>query len=212
MPVNARGILLRKKTLGVDPLVDLILQQPDSAEAQLYSAAKQINERPLKKNYVESSLLASEDLVEIADILEMPLEVLQMYRSVFYNVEGFDKLSKMELLDVSDKAEAALKLWALSQGLTFIAWRMGRQIQVSPVEGLQDLFTTCIYKAKEAIFSGNVSEASKESTKWVKLSMDIARLLKLWVMDSAAAKKDIELALQEVVPDFEGLDSLDVEP
>jgi hypothetical protein len=117
----------------------------------------------------------------------------------------------MELLDVSDRAEAALKLWALSQGLTFIAWRMGRQVQVSPVEGLQDLFTTCIYKAKEAIFSGNVSEASKESTKWVKLSMDIARLLKIWVMDSAAAKKDIELALQEVVPDFEGLDSLDVE-
>jgi hypothetical protein len=210
MPVNARGILLRKKTLGQDPLVDKILKDETCAEAILYAAAKKINESPLKKGYVESSLLTSGDLQKISDLIEIPLDVLTMYRDVFYEVTGLDKLSKMELLNCHDKNEGLLKLWALSQGLDFIAWRLGKEVNISPIDGLQNLFTTCHYKAKEAMFNGNVSEASKESTKWVKLSLDIARLLKLWVLDNAAARKDLEIALSEVVPDFEGLDSLDV--
>lgn len=209
--VNARAIHIRKRTLGADPLVDKILKDENGPEALLYAQAKRINESPLKKGYVESSLLTSDDLPVISELLEIPLPVIIMYRDVYYEVTGLDKLSKMELLDCRDKNEANLKVWALSQGLQFIAWRMGKQINISPVDGLQDLFTTCIYKAKEAMFNGNISEASKESTKWTKLSMDIARLLKLWVLDSAAAKKDIELALQEVIPDFQGLDSLDLD-
>ena len=39
--------------------------------------------------------------------------------------------------------------------------------------------------------------------------MDIARLIKIWVLDSAAAKADLEMALREVIPDFEGIDKLD---
>lgn len=209
--VNARAILIRKKDLGKDKLADAIIKDEECPEAQLYAQAKRINESPLKKGYVESALLTSDDLDIISDLLEIPLPVVTMYRDVFYEVTGLDKLSKMELLDCRDKNEGLLKLWALSQGLPFIAWRLGKQVNISPVEGLQDLFTTCIYKAKEAMFNGNVSESSKESTKWTKLAMDIARLLKLWVLDSAAAKKDIELALQEVVPEFKGLDSLDAE-
>ncbi len=211
MPVNARAILIRKKTLGTDPLADKIINEPESAEGVLYAQAKRLNESPLKKGYIESSLLTCDDLNEIAILLEIPLEVVTMYRDVYYEVTGLDKLSKMELLNCHDKNEANLKLWALSQGMPFIAWRLGKQTNISPVDGLQDLFTTCIYKAKEAMFNGNISEASKESTKWTKLSMDIARLLKLWVMDSVAAKKDIELALMEIDPTFEGLDSLDNE-
>jgi hypothetical protein len=135
-----------------------------------------------------------------------------MYRDTFYDVTDLDKLSKMDLMNVSDPSEKSLKMWALSQGLSFISWRIGNQVDISPVEGLQDLFTTCIYKSKEAMFNGNTSEASKESTKYIKLAMDLARLLKVWVLDSAAAKHDIEIALRSVTPDFKGLDSLDENP
>lgn len=211
MTVNARAILINKKALGADPLVDKILSEPESAEAKLFVKAKQIFGNHLKKQYVEASMLASQDLQEISVLLEIPLAVLEMYRWVYYNVEDLDKLSKLELLNVNDKAEGLLKLWALSQGLSFIAWRLGEKVSVSPIEGLQDLFTTCIYKSKEAMFNGNTSEASKESTKYIKLAMDLARLLKVWVMDSAAAKRDIEIALQEVVPNFGGLDTLEDE-
>jgi hypothetical protein len=207
--VNARAIHIRKKDLGKDNLADKIIKDENSPEAQLYAQAKRLNESPLKKQYVESALLTCDDLNIVSDLLEIPLPVITMYRDVYYEVTGLDKLSKMELLDCRDKNEGLMKLWALSQGLSFIAWRLGKQVNISPVEGLQDLFTTCMYKAKEAMFNSNVSEASKESTKWVKLSLDIARLLKLWVLDSAAARADIELALQEVVPEFQGLDSLD---
>ncbi|MNY25054.1 hypothetical protein D3C86_1588110 [compost metagenome] len=85
---------------------------------------------------------------------------------------------------------------------------MGKQIQISPVDGLVDLFTTCMYKSKEAMFTSNPQEASKEATKWVKLSIDISRLLKLWTMDAGAAKREIELAIKEVIPEFQGLDSI----
>jgi hypothetical protein len=115
----------------------------------------------------------------------------------------------MDLMNVSDPAERTLKMWSLSQGLNFISWRIGNQVDISPVEGLQDLFTTCIYKSKEAMFNGNATEASKESTKYIKLAMDLARLLKVWIMDSAAAKADIEIALRSVNPSFRGLDTLE---
>jgi hypothetical protein len=67
----------------------------------------------------------------------------------------------------------------------------------------------CVYKAKEAAFSGNASKASVEATKWTKLSLDFARLLKAWTLDSEEARADIELALSEVLPEFTSLADLE---
>jgi|SRR5579859_7580029 len=209
MRPNQRELHLRNQVRGVDPLVDLLLSEVDCPERTAYLKACPLKESKLKKGYIEASLLCSNDFEAISNILELPQEVVQMYSSIFYDVTESDKLTKMELLDVRDKNEANLKLWALSQGLEFIAWRMGKAVTISPVDGLVDLFTTCVYKSKEAMFSGNVAEASKEATKWTKLSMDIARLLKVWTTDSGAAKKELEIAIKEVIPDFNGFDSLE---
>lgn len=211
MTVNARAILVRRKALGSDPLVDKILAGADSAEAILCAKAQQLYDHPLKKSYIEASLLASKDLEKISTLLEIPIDVVVMYRDIYYNVTDLDKLSKLDLMNCETAEERTLKMWSLSQGLDFISWRIGNQVSISPVEGLQDLFTTCIYKSKEAMFNGNTSEASKESTKYIKLAMDLARLIKVWVMDSAAARHDIEVAIRSVVPTFRGLDSLDTE-
>lgn len=211
MTPDSKANLIILKALGTDPLVDKILQEPLSPEALSYGKAKLLRGSPLKKMYIEASLLASEDLGEISETLEIPIEDLEMYRTIFYNVKGLDKLSKMELLNGPDKEENNLKLWATSQGISFIRWRLGKQVNISPVDGLQDLYTMCVFKSKEALFNGNISDASKESTKYIKLSMDIARLIKVWVLDSAAAKKDIELALMDVMPEFGGYSDLDRE-
>jgi len=208
MPVNARELLIRNRVIGTDPLVDAILGNPEGSEAQLYLKASVLNKSALKKSYVESALLATDDIEEISELLEIPVEVIDIYSKIFYDTIGFDRLSRMELLDVPDSAEASMKMWGLSQGLSFLAWRLGKQVSVSPVEGLQDLFTTCVMKSKEAVFNSNSTEASKESTKYIKLSMDLARLIKAWVMDAGAARQDIELALQEIEPDFQGFESI----
>lgn len=202
MRVDARALLIKNATLGSDPLVDIVLSTGDSPEKALYVQALALNKSTLKRRYVESCLLASADLARISSILEIPEEQIRFYRDVFYDVSELDKLSKLELLDVKDRDEHAMKLWALSQGLDFVEWRLGRVVSINPVAGLQDLFTTCVFKAKESMFSGNAADASKEGVKWTKMSLDIARLLKVWVMDSDAAKKDIELALAEVIPEF----------
>lgn len=207
MSVRARAALVRSKTSGSDPLVDKILTE-GSAEAELYTRSLAINKSKIKKSYVESSLLATKNTKTIADLLGIDLELIEFYRDVFYDVGDLDKLSRLELIEVDDQNERLMKLWAISQGLEFIAWRLGENVTINPVEGLQDLFSTCIMKSKEAMFSGNGSEVSKNSTAWVKLSMDIARLLRNWVMDNEGARKDIELALRESNPEFEGFASL----
>lgn len=205
---NARALLVKNKKAGVDPLVDSILTE-GSAEAELYAQSSRIYDSNVKRSYVEACLLGSQDLERISALLEIDVDLLEFYHSVFYDVQGLDKLSRLELIDVSDKNEGLMKLWALNQGLDFIAWRLGANVTINPTEGLQGLFSTCVMKSKEAMFSGNASDNSKASVQWVKLSMDIARLLRNWVMDSEGAKKDIELALRESNPDFEGFADLE---
>lgn len=207
MTADARARLVKQKRSGEDPLVDKILIE-GSPELSFYERALKLNKSSLKRSYLESCLLASQDVNRISNLLGIPVDLVVFYKDVFYDVWDLDKLSKLELVDVSDKNESLMKLWALNQGLDFIAWRLGEPVNINPTAGLQDLFSTCIMKSKEAMFSGNATAESSEATKWVKLSMDIARLLRNWVMDSEGARKDIELALKETNPDFEGFDTL----
>ncbi len=208
--LNEKDYLIRGKKTGIDPLVDRVIADVDgtSEEAKFFKKGEELRTSKLRRSYIESCILASSDYVKIGELLELDPKFVEFYENVFYNVSGLDRLERLELLE---DEEDTLKLWAVSQGLDFIAWRLGRKVELSPVEGLRDLFNTCIYKSKEAMFNKNSSEASKESTKWVKLSIDIARLLKIWVMDSAAAKRDLEIALEKVIPNFGSLDELDLE-
>lgn len=208
MSVNARELLVKSKTVGADSFVDKVLVE-GSTEALLYAKAQALRKSNLKRSYIEACLLASQDFDKISEILEIELEVIVMYSLMFYDTIGLDKLSKMELLEVSDTQERLLKLWALHQGLEFLAWRLGMKTEISPIQGLQELFSTAMYKAKEACFSGNATEESKAAAGWTKLSMDLARLLKAYTSDSNLAKKDLQLALEEVIPEFKGFDGID---
>lgn len=207
--INERYTLIANKKTGVDALVDDIINNPDGENGKLFLLAKELKDVKLKRSYIESCFLASKDFDKISELLEIKKDILEIYAKCFYDLEGLDRLSKLELLDVKDKDEGVMKIWALSQGLDFISWRLGNKIDITPVDGLTELFHTCLYKSKEAMFNKNASEASKESTKWVKLSIEIARLLKVWVMDSAGARREIEIALKEVIPEFKGVDDLD---
>jgi hypothetical protein len=201
--------LIRKNTTGKDERVDAILANSDTALVDLYIKAKDLNKSQLKKGYIEASLLCEPSLQKISTVLDVPINILEVYKEFFFEVAGLDKLSKIEHIEsIDDGNEKQLKLWALGQGLTFISWRLGDKVQLSPVDGLVEMFSTCMYKAKESVYSSNTSESSKEAIKWTKMSADIARLLKVWVMDSSAAKADLEIAIREVVPDFMGIDAL----
>lgn len=208
---NEKYKLVNSGAITGDERVDSIITSPDGELGLLYKKALDLNKNKLKKSYIEASMLCEKDLARISSVVEIPLEVLQVYQEFFFNVAEWDRLSKIEHIEklgVKDKNEMLLKMWALTHGIDFIAWRLGKRVSISPVDGLVDLFSTCIFKSKEAFFNGTTTETSKESVKWTKLSTDIARLLKLWVMDSSAAKKDLEIAIKEVVPEFEGLDTI----
>jgi len=209
--VHAKFLLVRQKTTGVDATVDAILSgKPEDKDTRaLFDKARSIYNSPIKKSYVEACLMATTDMDKIGELLSMSRELLEMYKNIFFDIEGYDKLSLMEVIENADSPdEKGMKIWALSQGLDFVAWRLGKAVSINPVEGLQELFTLAVYKSKEALFSGKDTEASKAATTWTKLSMDLARILKAWVSDSEAAKADIELALKSIDPEFQGFDSI----
>lgn len=209
--VHAKYLLIKNKSLGVDPLVDSILTDTpeNSAIRAQYDRVRGFYLSAIKKGYIEACLIASPDLEAISNIIEISVPDLKLYKDLFFAIDGFDKLSLLEVIeDSSTFEEKGMKIWALNQGLDFIAWRLGKAVTVNPVAGLQELFTLSVFKSKEALFSGSTTEAGKAATGWTKLSMDLARLLKAWVSDADAAKSDIEMALKTLEPNFSGFDGL----
>jgi len=201
---NFRYELARKKMRNKDPIVDRLLDG-EKPLTELYEVSKELNHSLVKKAYIESCLICCPDLSKISDLLEIPVDVLSVYRDFFFNVKDYNKLALLELVGKADtQEEKNMKMWALSQGIEFIAWRLGKPVNISPIGGLQDLFTTSLYKSKEALFSANSSTSSIEAAKWTKLSMDLARLLKAWVLDSNEAKNDLQVALASISPEFQG--------
>lgn len=201
--------LILTSTKGTDPVVDSILEGPPS---EAFKSIQSLHSNSFLRMYIQASLLATSDYGHISEVLEINQVEVELYAKIFYDTEGFNKLLKLSMLDsVTNKEERVLKLWAISQGMDFIAWRLGKKINISALDGLTALFNDCIYKSKEAIFNENVSDASKESVKWVKLSVEIAKLLKLWILDGAAATNDIRIALKQIMPDFENSDFLENE-
>ena len=212
MQPHFRHLLVKSSTKGIDPLVDAVLtKKEDGSESEAardYELAKIIFLSPIKKNYVDAALMATDNLVEISDLLELPIAVLSAYQSFFFNVQGFNKLSKLELLEDYDPQGKDLLTWAMSSGLSFLSWRLGKPTTINPVTGLQDLFSLAMYKAKEAAFGADTSD----TVKWAKLSLDISRMVRMWTTDASAAKNDIELALANIAPKFQSfgdLESLD---
>ncbi len=207
--VNVRHHLVRNKTAGIDPLVDKVLSGP-CEEFTAYQRALKIYLSKVQKGYFEACLLAERDLGKIAELLESPPSVVAAYRDFFFDINGMNRIELLEVIyenTEEGEGDRAMMMWGLSQGLDFVAWRLGKQVAVNPVDGLKDLYTLCTFKCKEAFFTGNTAEASKEATKWAKLSMDLARLLKAWVMDGNAAKQEIEMALRTISPNFESYDA-----
>lgn len=208
---NEKARLVRNAKKGVDPRVDEILDNPSGPLGKTYSKCLAYWENKLRKSYIESARMASADVITIAKVIEIPIEVLELYYDFFFDIADWDRLDKIEHIERLEKKhpqEAMLKLWTLTQGLDFLAWRLGKRVSISPVEGLVDLFSTCLFRSKEAMFNGAGTESHEASIQWAKQSTSIARLLKMWVQDSESAKKDLEIAIREVVPEFKGLDEL----
>lgn len=208
---NEKARLVRNSKRGVCPRVDDILDNPNGALGKVFNKALLSWENKLRKSYIEAARMATDDVKLISTVVEIPAETLEVYYEFFFDISEWDRLDKIEHIEKTgkkQKTEALLKMWTLTQGLDFLAWRLGKKVTISPVEGLVDLFSTCMFRSKEAMFNNAGTESSNEAIKWSKQSTDIARLLKLWVMDSSAAKKDLEIAIREVVPEFGGLDEL----
>lgn len=203
MKPNFRQLLLSKKVAGKDLLVDTLLADPPP----ILKDCQEIHTSKVKRSYLEACLLTGDSFEEISKLLGVPLDVVTLYSQLYYDVAGMDVLSKLEAVE-GDEGDKTLKLWALSEGLGFIAWRLGKSHEISPTQGLQTLFSMCIYKAKEGMFNPNSAKSSIEAAKWTKASLEIAKVLKTWVTDSRAAKQDLELAIKEVMPEFRGLDDL----
>lgn len=188
--------LVQKKERGVDPSADFILDNPEDYLVQ--SSFRIFNDLQYR-SYIESALLASDDLNAISSIFGVEVDLVEFYARCFYNVVGLSPLQKARLVEVCENPlEKNMKMWGLSQGLKFLAWRLGLKVELSPLEGMYSIYADSFFKAKEAFFNPNAAEASKEAAKWSKQAFEAAKIIKSWVSDVDAAKKDLELALEAV--------------
>lgn len=183
---------------GVDPVADLFLIEP----SDLCKEATGIYNNKIHRVYLEAGLLATEDTSKISTIFGFSPEVVELYEKAYFNVSGLSRIEKAWLIDeCSDPHEQNMKRWAFSQGIEFLAWRLGLKVELSPVEGMSSLYADCYFKAKEAFFNPNSSEASKEALKWTKQASELSRILKSWVTNNKEAMQDIEIALKSIGPE-----------
>lgn len=160
--------------------------------------------------YLESSLLATDNLQEISDLFGIDVAVIAEYEKAFFPVLSMNRLQKLEVVaKTTSSDEAEMKRWAVTQGFDFVKWRLGFKVEMSPIDSMISMYSDCYFKSKEAFYSGNTDENSKEALKWVRQAAGLATILKSWVTDSREAKKDIELALAKVVIGPETVGSLE---
>lgn len=205
------GYVLGKKASGC-PTLDQFMSDPMPLDCR---EVLKIRGNKTRRSYVEAALLTGAPWDAVSSTLEIPEGYIELYATVFFDTRQMDRLDKVEAIDTcSDDHEKSLKLWAYTQGLNFLAWRLGKSVSISPVEGLSVLFSDSYFKAKEAFFTGNSSKSSQEALKWTKQTVEIGKLMKSWVNDSKEAVKDIEIALREITEEemqFDLLSELNLE-
>lgn len=192
---------------GRDSLVDAIID--GYVDAEVLVEAKLIYEDKVVKAYVESCLLATEDFTAISDLLEIPVPVLTLYHDVYYDVHSLSRIHKVEhIASIDDINERTRKQWAFSQGLEYVAWRMGHTSKLSVSESIQELHSDAHYKAKEAFFSDSTSAVGQEGLKWHKQAVTLAKMLTELEVETDDVAAAFELALTRITEDNMNMPSI----
>jgi len=179
-------------------------------DVDLFTYFSEIKHSRFQRLYLEAALLATPDNNLIADMFGLPLVVIEEYVSRHYRVRLASKLAKLEHVhSIQDTEEKNLKMWAITQGIEFVQWRLGMPVEVSAVEGMQRLFPDCVFKAKEAFFAAATSDNDAEARKWAMVALAVGRSLKLWVTDKKGLLDDLELAVSGANPEELPIPSLD---
>jgi hypothetical protein len=195
IPWDQRAGYIDRREISGCPLLDAFLETPLPGLCREVLA---IRTSKTRRTYVEAALLTQATPGAISTVLDIHEEYIDAYRKVYFDVESMDRLSKIEVIEAcQDADERNLKMWAITQGLDFLAWRLGKPVTLSPVEGLSALMSDSYFKAREAFFNNSTSASGQQALKWTKQTVEIAKLLKSWVSDSAEAMRDIEFALRE---------------
>ncbi len=149
----------------------------------------------LSQTLLECALLTEETNEKIAEVLGRPIASIEEARRGF-EPSKYGRLEKLEYIHgIKDRFDRSYKLWAFTNGIQFVQWKLGLAPAIDPVSSLQQLYADCIMKSRESIFLGNTSEEAKEAVKWTNLSIQLGKLLKSWTVDNNMATLDIQLAL-----------------
>lgn len=192
-----RNWLMCRRVRGKDHLVDAILDGYVDDASLL--EAKMIYEDKVVKAYVESCILATEDFTTMSNLLEIPENTLTLYHDLYYDIHSLSRIHKVEhIASLPDENERIRKQWAFSQGLEYVAWRMGQSAQLSVSETIQDLHSDAYYKSKEAFFSDSTSAIGQEALKWHKQTVLLSKMLTDLEIETDDVAASFELALNRI--------------
>ncbi len=150
------------------------------------------------KILLEAALLTPAGDQELSELFQKGMDEIVKARKTFPEA-SLGRSEKLDyILSLSDKTERLHKLWAFSNGLDFVKWKLGVVPEMDPVEGLRKLFADCVMKSREGIYVSASAEEAKEAAKWTTLAVQIGRLLKSWIVDGNSAMLDLQIALKHV--------------
>lgn len=128
---------------------------------------------PYKREVVEAFIIAGADAKHIHEVLRIPVEVMEVYLEVFFDVNVFrDRLDLESYVreyprDHDEGYGADLKLSALDKGLHWISVKFGRhEYDVPAAAALKETIGQAYYYAKEGHNAKLTSLEAREARQW----------------------------------------------
>jgi hypothetical protein len=161
---------------------EMLLGNTSAPEEVVYAFS--IYHHPYKREVLEAFLITGADAEHVNAVLAIPIPVVEIYTSVFFDLESFRDRLDLEVYvreypsDHDDGFGHELKTDALENGRHWISAKFGREhYQVPSAAALKETINQAYIHSKRAINASLDSVESKEARQWSGTLMGSIRIL-----------------------------------
>ena len=174
----------------------------DLLKSEDFNYAKSVYNNKYKKEILEAFLLTGEPIEHIASILGTPENVIQIYKTIFFETDVFkDKLDIEEYIETYPNEHGKnLKLCAVTLGIKYLRFRYGYEDNDLDISGiLESIVESANILASAARINPLNSAVSREARQWVTTTIKaIEALSKIKLKSNAEDDDRWRLVLEEL--------------
>ena len=202
---NHRALALES---GDEPRSDFEQQYKNLLNEEIADSAlvyaNDIYENAYKQEVLEAFILSRATSDEIENILNVPTNVIEIYKILFFDIEIFKDELDIEAyaqtyVDTLDGFGKKLKVAAITLGKEYLFYRFCRGTNGVDMEAaLKNLIETSYMLAQATKLNPLDSNASREARQWAKLTASLIESYKKISDDSGASSDEFILILKQI--------------